>query len=192
MAASDGNNSTAFVIHTLPGRTRLRVPDQRHDASWFARIAEQLLRHPRVKRVTVNAHTGSILLSHDGSIHELIEDLVGLITILPRPPAPRVLSGMRRPVQVTPAAALQVLALGSIALGIWQLRRGRILASALEHVWHAYGAWQNLKAPTVAAAMAGGALVQLGRGQILSSAASLMYYAARLRRMGAARDEPLS
>jgi len=189
MAAPDGNHSTAFVVHTIPGRTRLRVPEPRHDAPWFARIAEDLLRHPRVKRVTVNAHTGSILLSHDGSLRELTEDLAGSITIVPHPPVARVPSIKRQPVQFTPAAALQALAVGSVALGIWQARRGRLLASALEHVWHAYGAWRNFKAPTLAAAMAGGALVQLGRGQILSSAASLMYYAAQLRRMSTTRDK---
>jgi Heavy metal associated domain 2 len=192
MAAPDGNHFTAFVAHTIPGRTRLRVPEPRHDAPLFARIAEDLLRHPRVKRVTVNAHTGSILLSHDGSLRELIDDLSGSITIVPHPPVARVPSVKRQSVQFTRATALQALALGSVALGIWQARRGRLLASTLEHVWHAYGAWRNLKAPTLAAAMAGGALVQLGRGQILSSAASLAYYAARLRRMSTARDEPPS
>jgi hypothetical protein len=169
----------------------LRVPEPRHDAAWFARVAEDLLRHPRVKRVAVNVYTGSILLSHDGSLRELIDDLSRSITIVPRPIA-RVPSIKRQPVQFTPASALQALALGSVALGIWQARRGRLLASALEHVWHAYGAWRNLKAPTLAAAMAGGALVQLGRGQILSSAASLAYYAARLWRMSTPRDEPPS
>ncbi|HEX4171594.1 MAG TPA: hypothetical protein VHY82_03870 [Acetobacteraceae bacterium] len=182
MVDPGGNRSIALLVHALPGRTRLRVPEQRHRQAWFADAAQRLSQHPRVQRVTVNAQTGSVLLQHEGSVRDLTADLADWITIVPRPPRP-----VRRPalpgsLRVTPATAMQALAMGSVALGVWQARRGRLLASAIEHLWHARGAWRILKAPALTAAFAGGALVQLGRGQILSSAASLMYYAARLRR----------
>jgi hypothetical protein len=181
MVDPDSVRSTAFLVHTLPGRTRLRVPEHRYDQAWFTGIAERLTQHPKVQRATVNASTGSILVVHQGSASELVAELADWITIVPHQPgAPRPV--LPRSLHVTPATAMQALALGGVMLSIWQARRGRLLASALEHLWHANGAWRILKAPALAAAFAGGAIAQLGRGQILSSAASLMYYAARLRR----------
>jgi hypothetical protein len=182
MVDPDGSRAVALLVHALPGRTRLRVPEQRHQSAWFADAAARLAQHPRVQRVTVNAQTGSILLLHEGSVRELTDDLANWLMITPRQPRPASRPALPSSFRISPATAFQALAMGSMALGVWQARRGRLLASTLEHVWHAYGAWRNLKAPVLAAAFAGGALAQLGRGQILSSAASLMYYAARLRR----------
>lgn len=182
MVGPDGSRAVAFLVHALPGRTRLRVPEQRHQTAWFADAAAQLSQHPRVQRVTVNAQTGSILLFHEGSVPELIADVADWITIMPRQAQAVSRPTLPSSLRISPATALQTLAVGSAVLGVWQARRGRLLASAVEHVWHAFGAWRNLKAPVLAAAFAGGALAQLGRGQVLSSAASLMYYAARLRR----------
>jgi hypothetical protein len=182
MVDPDGNRSVAWLVHAIPGRTRLRVPEQRHHQEWFADAAERLSKHPKVRRVTVNAHTGSILLRHEGSVRELTEDLADWMTVAPHPPDARSWPALPSALHVTPATALQALAVGSVVLGVWQVRRGRLLASSLEHLWHAHGAWRILKAPALAVAFAGASLVQLGRGQVLSSAASLMYYAARLRR----------
>jgi hypothetical protein len=182
MVDPDGNRAVAFLVHALPGRTRLRVPERRHQNAWFAAAAARLSQHPAVQRVAVNAQTGSILLLHAGSVRELTGDLAEWITIMPPPPRPATRPALPAALRVSSNTAFQALAMGSVALGIWQARRGRLLASAVEHLWHARGAWRNLKAPALAAAFAGAAVAQLGRGQILSSAASLMYYAARLRR----------
>ena len=182
MVDPDGSRSVALLVHELPGRTRLRVPEQRRQHAWFAAAADRLSRHSRVRRVTVNAQTGSILLLHEGSARELIAELADWMTIVPHQPGSVRRPPLPRSLHVTPEAAMQALALGSVVLGVWQARRGRLLASAVEHLWHARGALRILKSPALAAAFAGGALTQLGRGRILSSAASLWYYAARLRR----------
>jgi hypothetical protein len=182
MVGPDGSRAVAFLVHALPGRTRLRVPEQRHQTAWFADAVVRLSQHPRVRRITANAQTGSILLFHEGSSRELIADLADWITIAPGQPGAVSRPALPSSLRISPATAMQALAAGSAVLGIWQARRGRLLASAVEHMWHSRGAWRILKSPAVAAAFAAGALVQLGRGQILSSAASLLYYAARLRR----------
>lgn len=55
---------SAFVVHELFGRLRLRIPEKRKDAAYFAGLAERLSECPGVTRVESNALTGSVLLLH--------------------------------------------------------------------------------------------------------------------------------
>jgi hypothetical protein len=55
---------SAFVVHELSGRLRLRIPEKRKDTTYFAVLAERLSECPGVIRVESNALTGSVLLLH--------------------------------------------------------------------------------------------------------------------------------
>lgn len=55
----------AYLVHALPGRIRLRVPEKRGDAAYFSRLA-QALSQSLVGAVAVNASTGSVLV-HDAA-----------------------------------------------------------------------------------------------------------------------------
>lgn len=55
---------SAFVVHELFGRLRLRIPEKRKDGAYFAELAERLSECPGVTRVESNALTGSVLLLH--------------------------------------------------------------------------------------------------------------------------------
>ncbi|WP_375744177.1 hypothetical protein NR800_04890 [Corallococcus interemptor] len=54
-----------YVIHTSPGRTRLRLPWLRHDAKQATSLADDLLRVEGVHEVQVRPYTGSVLCLHD-------------------------------------------------------------------------------------------------------------------------------
>jgi hypothetical protein len=184
MAEPDSSPAVAFVAHSVPHRTRLRIPHRRHQPAYFAQLAERLLAHPLVREVVVNAVTGSVLIRHDDVIEAIADELPDLLEIVSRPAGPPPRHGAHHPGKTLPVNALQLAAMGCVTLSAYQLRRGNILGTASEHLWHAYNAWQNLQAPGIAAALLGGGLVQLARGQALSPAVSLLVYAMILRNAG--------
>ncbi len=48
----------------MPGRLRVRVPDRRRDAAFFAAAAAHLAACPGITAVEANALTGSLLIAH--------------------------------------------------------------------------------------------------------------------------------
>lgn len=48
----------------MRGRVRFRVPSQRRDAAFFARVAVALREQARVAAMKINARTGSVLVEH--------------------------------------------------------------------------------------------------------------------------------
>lgn len=182
MAQPDSIPLGAFVVHAIPGRTRLRVQVLRPQPAYFDQLAARLSAHARVLQVTVNAATGSVLIRHDGAIEAIVADVHDLLHITRRPdgePRRRAARGLPGPVAIS-ATGVGVVA--CVALAAWQLRRGRLLGTATENAWNAYNAWRNLRTPSVATALLGGSLIQLARGKVLSSAGSLLYYALNLAR----------
>ncbi len=182
MAESETTPPTAMVVHAIAGRTRLRVPERRHQADYFDAVSLRLTEHPKVRRVRANPGTASILLEHEGSIEDFAADLRDLLPIAFLSARPLAGRGAMRRVELTPAAAAQMLAAGCILLGVWQLRRGRLFGTASEQMWNAVNAWRNFRSPAMTLALLGGGLVRLVRGPVLSSASSLVYYAMNLRR----------
>jgi hypothetical protein len=151
---------------------------------YFAELAERLSAHPKVGRVTVNAETASVLLQHEGTIQEIAADLRDAFPLALRLRGPAHLRTLPRLPASAPVRILQLLALSCFVLGAYQIRRGRLFGTASESVWNAYNAWRNTRSRTVATALLGGGLVQLARGEVLSSAASLIYYGFILNRLG--------
>lgn len=54
-----------YIVHTSPGRTRLRLPWLRSDANEATSLADALLRVKGVQEVQVRPYTGSVLCLHD-------------------------------------------------------------------------------------------------------------------------------
>ncbi len=183
MAEPAGSPPIAFVAHSVPHRTRLRIPGWRHQPLQFAQLAERLLAHPQVRQVTVNAGTGSVLVRHDDVIGAIAADLGDIIRIVSEP-AGSPGRAASRSLPLAPVSGLQVAAAGCLALGAWQLRRGRLLGTTSESLWHAYTAWRRFQMPGLAAALLGSGIVQAARGEILSPAVSLLFYAMSLRAAG--------
>ena len=59
-----GDLPTGFVVHAMRGRLRVRVPDRRRDAGYFAGAAAHLAACPGITAVEANIRTGSLLISH--------------------------------------------------------------------------------------------------------------------------------
>jgi hypothetical protein len=145
----------AHPVHSLPGRTRLRVPNRRGDAAFFTELTHRLVQCTGVGKVETNPLTGSVLVHHEGGLRELLMhaaacglgELVDLE--LHSPPVAR---RLRREVK-------------AIDHRVRELTHGEFDLSTVAFV--------------ALLAMAG---VQLLRGQQASAAVSLAWYASELLR----------
>lgn len=52
----------AYLVHAVPGRIRLRIPDKRGDEGYFTELARVLASQRSIAGVSVNAYTGSVLV----------------------------------------------------------------------------------------------------------------------------------
>jgi hypothetical protein len=53
------------LVHSVPGRTRLRFPALRHEPATQERVADELVAVTGVREVRIRPFTGSILVTHD-------------------------------------------------------------------------------------------------------------------------------
>lgn len=65
----------ARVVHSIPGRTRLRATDIKGDASALDALRTAIESAPAVRNVSVSVLTGSLVVEHDGSAEDLTADL---------------------------------------------------------------------------------------------------------------------
>lgn len=124
----------AELIHTIPGRSRLRIVARRGDGVFFATVATGLSTLQGVRKVEVSPLTGSVLLQHDvplNGIARAAEEarLFALATTV----APQLLAAMRE----EPVNVRILLAVGFGALALLQLGRGVVLPQAATLAWYA-------------------------------------------------------
>ncbi|MDN5869628.1 MAG: hypothetical protein L0H73_02735 [Nitrococcus sp.] len=62
----------AELHHSIPGRTRLRLPARRGDVGYFTRLRAALEAIPGISEVRVNARIGGVTLLHPGLSSEPI------------------------------------------------------------------------------------------------------------------------
>lgn len=115
----------AAIIHSLAGRTRLRIEMRRGDDAFFASIATGLSAIQGVGQIDVRPLTGSILVQHNPPFAQIAEAAVrarlftldiGAAAGNDRVPSPD---------------AKMMVALGLGAFALWQLAKGRILPPAV-------------------------------------------------------------
>ena len=60
------------IVHTIPGRTRLRAQDIKGDATALEALRSGLEETPGVQNVSVTPLTGSVLVEHDANIDDVL------------------------------------------------------------------------------------------------------------------------
>lgn len=122
----------AELIHTMPGRTRLRIVARRGDAVFFAAVATGLSALPGVFHVEVRPFTGSIVVSHGPPIARIgaAAQQAGLFTLVESVEAPAEWPAL--PIDGKTAASI---GLGLVA--VWQLLRGQVWPPAVTAAWYA-------------------------------------------------------
>jgi hypothetical protein len=122
----------AEVVHSLPGRTRLRIAAYREDAAVLDAVAAGLSAIPGIQRITVRPLTGSVLLWHDppmSRIAKAAED-AGLFRLA----CPGDYSRQPHGVVLDPK---MVVVFGFGLAALWQIFQGRILPPAITLAWYA-------------------------------------------------------
>lgn len=60
----------AHVIHHIPGRVRVKLPQAKGNLDLLREIQDSIAPLPGVKNVTINSTTGSLLVHYDPNVHE--------------------------------------------------------------------------------------------------------------------------
>lgn len=152
--------NTAYVVHHIPGRIRLRVPSRRDDLEFFRNVEHRLQACPGVSRMYSNPETASILVYYEGELPELLlhatdAGLAKLIQVevgLPplKPVSERLLDllgNLGRGISHQSNGAIdgKSAVVGSLLIaGVVQLARGQILGPAVPLLWYAAQALGNI------------------------------------------------
>lgn len=72
---SDVTAPLARIVHSIPGRARLRATDIKGDAAALDALRTAIEAAPAVHNVSVNVLTGSLVVEHDGNIEEIAAEL---------------------------------------------------------------------------------------------------------------------
>lgn len=150
----------AYIVHHIPGRLRLRVPDRRNDTEFFQEVSTRLSACDSVREVVVNPVTAGILVYYEGDLPTLLMEAMGaglmeLANVkLGLPPlvpvAERLLGRLRevdgRILQATHGTVdgTTITVIGLLLAGSLQVLRGQVLGSAVPLLWYA---WQAVSGP---------------------------------------------
>lgn len=122
----------AEIVHSMPGRARLRIADRRGDAAFFASLATALSTIAGVYKVDVTPFTGSVLIQHRGPLARIgiaARD-AGLFAVGDAPPE----SSQAPSIAFDPKLLLLFAFVGA---AFWQMSRYKILPPAITLLWYA-------------------------------------------------------
>ena len=154
--------AVAHIVHSLPGRTRLKLPNRRGEPDYFTRLSECLSQCAGVVRVQANLRTGSLLLEHTVSLEQIaaFAQTHQLFTLAPP-------ESLQQEITASTQASLRWL--------------NRQLAQAGEGLL-------NVRVVLIVG-LAGLTLIQVARGQILLPATNLLWFLAQVLDLNWPRDK---
>jgi hypothetical protein len=140
----------AHVTHRVPGRTRIKIPAKRGDSAYFRRLAEHLDRLPGLKGFTANPRTASVLMYHGIELTSIASRAAeeGLFRV-EDPPSRNVpiarqvtdgLKGIDEGFAFVSSGLFDlksVVLVALVGMGIYQIRKGDLLAPAASLLWYA-------------------------------------------------------
>ncbi len=154
--------AVAHIVHSLPGRTRLKVPDRRGEPRYFTRLSERLSQYAGVVRVQTNPRTGSLLLEHTVPLAQIAAFAQSQQLFTLGPPEP-----LQREITQSTQAGLRWL--------------NRQFAQASEGLL-------NVRVALILG-LAGLIIIQVARGQILMPATNLLWFLAQVLDLNWPRDK---
>lgn len=142
----------ARVVHSLPGRKRIKIDEKRGDVGYFATLKKELAECPGVGTVTTDPRTGTALVSHIAedpilwgyiAEHELFQ-FGKNETSVPTPTHSSIADGIRAAEHKSYAKSGKkpdirlLIFLGMMSMGVVQVIRGNIAIPAIAAFWYAY------------------------------------------------------
>ncbi len=141
----------ARVVHSIPGRARLRATGIKGDRAALGGLQAALEDVPAVKNVHVSLTTGSLVVEHEGSIDDVL-----------------------RPLEASGA-----IELGQLVAEPWLTQLNRALAESDRRIQRASKGKLNLETVSFVGFLAGGAY-QVLNGHALPAGVTLLRYAVEL------------
>lgn len=137
-------STEAQVVHIVASRCRLRLPHMRGDSVFFERLRHDLAEHAGGAEISVNATTGSVLLSGDGlsidDIRAFGRDR-GWFEIVEPDSTSRVQAGADPVADRIDAKSVRYVLTGLfLTLAAVQVMRGQVLVPATSFLWYALAA----------------------------------------------------
>lgn len=89
--------ASAYVVHRMRGRTRVRIPSQKAHPEYFAVLEKALLECPGVQGITTSAVTGSVVVQHEADLDAVVQFAAdrGLFRVEPlNPESDQLLAGI--------------------------------------------------------------------------------------------------
>jgi hypothetical protein len=167
----------ASIEHQLPGRVRLRVSSKRGDVPFFEKVVRELSKHPSLREVSASPPTGCITL-HYCEPFQLMTAAAAEQRLFEIGRSEQQNGGCKSKKALREASLLAgATAAGLSALGLFQVAQGNVSGSAVENLWHAFGAQRIFGRPDIAVVFVALGIFQLLRGQIFGAASSLFFYA---------------
>lgn len=143
----------AYVVHALPGRVRLRIPEKKNNHEYFSSLFNLMSKCQGLEKLVINPTMGSILIKYDhantGDLDKFLEKnnyfCIQEQLKTPSTPAQRLEKSMEKilgnqhnsgalPINVT-----QMLTLGLVGYSCYQLFRGSWKGPAWHAaLWYAY------------------------------------------------------
>ena len=143
----------ARVVHALPCRKRIRIPEKRGDEAYFATVKEGLANCPGVLEVEINPATAGVLVHHaadaghflrsaaEQELFRLTEDsFPARISADPPVPANAGTADKSPPALRINLSLRRLIFLGLIGTGITQAIEGNIAVPAVAAFWYALSA----------------------------------------------------
>lgn len=144
--------TTAHVVHHLPGRLRLRIPEKRMNQIYFDNLKAQALEFGGVEHVSVDPLTGSLLIRHvlaDEELTTLLQtDLELDLEPAPVPVGRDALASLGASINTVDhrlkratggATDLRVLLfMLLVGMAIRQILRGQVMIPAAALLWNAF------------------------------------------------------
>jgi hypothetical protein len=141
---------TAWVVHRTVGRLRLRLPERKGNAAFFADLAAAIAALPGALSVRQSLPAASLVIEHDPDSGESFEPALeglGLVLVEGEPPSAPPLetlsagfAGIERALREASGNAADLRTLGFIVLataGLVQVARGHAFSAGSSLLWHA-------------------------------------------------------
>ena len=141
---------TAWVVHRTAGRLRLRLPERKGDATYFADLASAVATLPGVLATRQNLLAASLVIEHDPDASDPLtpaQASLGLRVIEGEPPTVPPLESLtsgfaelERTLREASGNAADLRTLGFLVLataGLVQVARGHAFSAGSSLLWHA-------------------------------------------------------
>lgn len=141
--------TTAIIVHSIPGRIRLRIPDKQGNISFFSNLSDDMREIVGVHDLHVNPATGSLVMRFDEDEEQLLLKLNEQIPdfVVEKNYRSKNSRSMRlAPLKVVSGREITpMFVLGSTlaAFGVVQAIRGRIAVPSITAFWYALEAFRQ-------------------------------------------------